>query len=306
MSGASSNAAARRRRAAQPQNSNRLRSQPNVIQNQFNNSNMPNHFQQNQQYSPNVNYNNEETITIDGLPGVNGKVLHPVEILKNLHKRVIQLEENSNNLTKSNNELDKQTNILFSTKIQELEKTRNDLNVKINNSMNDLKSFETTIMDKNINIENTVSKLEDKINELKELCSKIQTFSMETNMSFMIFKNQFENQYNTNNNESLQLFNFINEHNLNDCNSNINCDHEDIDINVEDNEIEAEDITETNNLSNNKFKLNNIDLNNEEHNLNIQEILSMSNTEIENDNVENDNVETDNDSVKEYIVNQDE
>lgn len=281
MSGASSNAAARRRRATQPQNVNRLRNQSqlqSINPNQFNTS-ITNQFQQNQQFpTQSINYNNTSsssndfsTVTIDGLPALNGKVMHPVEILKNLHKRVIDLENSQNKSTNSNNELDKHTSLLLTTKIQELEKTKNDLNIKINNSMNDLKSFETAIREKSTTIENTVSKLEDKINEIKELCSKIQTFSMETNMSFMIFKNQFENQYN-NNDESMQLFKFINEQNINDCNSTVN--------NYEEDDQEEQEYEENEDL-NNKIELNveDIEINNEDHDLNIQEILSMSNTE---------------------------
>ena len=258
MSGASSNAAARRRRAAQPQNVNRLRSsQPSQPQTQV----------QSQQSLSN------------NLPSKNGKPMHPLEILKNLSDRVTALENNSSNTNNDANMNNSRIlNEMINKKMMELERVKHELTNKINSTYEQTQELNNNITSKNENIDISLQKMDDKINEIKELCSKIQTFSMETNMAFMIFKNQFDN-----NNENKQqqpemnILNMLNsmaqtsmfENEINDDDDN---DGESS-IQLESVCNEEEDVDDDNSETNiNHLKL---DFTESNKNLNIQEILNL-------------------------------
>ena len=154
MSGASANAAARRRRAA-----------PNTMAQSQQKRNVP--------QSQNVKENMNNIITKDvQQSSIQSNPRTPVEMLKNVYQRMNKVEGLINemkvggdNQTSSNKRID-----MMHDKIGEFE-----------HKMSQIKDFERSI-----------TEIDEKVNKLVELCAKIQTFAMESNTSFLLFKNNFD------------------------------------------------------------------------------------------------------------------
>ena len=178
MSGASSNVAARRRRAAPPVNVQRLRQQQ----------------QQQQQRLPQQSSNNStfnlNNISLTGLPhDENGKMMHPINILKNLNERVNVLENNPGSGTfslENNEDFSKLTENVNNKLNQEIKNINDTTMASLQNCINNYTLIQENIDTKISDFEKQINCMQDKIEEIKELCSKIQTFSMETN-EFLIF-----------------------------------------------------------------------------------------------------------------------
>ena len=210
MSGASSNAAARRRRAAPPVNVQRLRQQQQQKQQQQK-------VTQSNSINSSINLNN---VSLNGLPqDENGAMMHPINILKNLNERVNVLENSPGSATftlENNEEFSRLTDSVNQKLNEEIKNMKNSTMNSLQNSINNYSSLENNIENRVSMFEKQINCMQEKIEEIKELCSKIQTFSMETNMSFLIFKNQYDkikNQNIENNNQNASFINFL--HNLN-------------------------------------------------------------------------------------------
>ena len=268
MSGASSNAAARRRRAAPPSNVSRISRQPpsqNTLQSHDNTT---------QHLSNNV--------SLEGLPTKNGRAMHPLEILKIFNGRINKLE---NNLSANDiNESENYRTIMLNYN-NEIEKLKTDALENINETVQSYKKIESLVSEKLSIVERKVKVVEDQMEELKELCSKIQTFSMETNMSFMLFKNEYDKQKEENN--SFPFMNVLNQ--MNNYSENESFDETSIVNNIvidedyaEDNQLEVEDIELEYNSNNGSEETDILNHSSNENQLN-------SNVEHENDeNHEND------------------
>ena len=169
MSSSSSNAAARRRRASSaPINTIKLKQQ--------NAQNAQNVRISNN--SQNVNIMNKNGLNMDGLPSdERGQPMHPINILKNMNERLTMVESNrsSNSNNNNDNEIAKMRQVI-QTELTNIKQ----MNEKYSNEYKELKS--------------SVELMQEKFEEIKELCSKIQTFSMETNVSFLLFKNQYDKE----------------------------------------------------------------------------------------------------------------
>ena len=248
MSGASSNAAARRRRAAPPANMNRMRQSQQV----------PPKVQQSVSHISNQSsnaFNTSNTISTEGLPTKNGKMLHPVEILKLFNERLNTLESNSNNSQSSSSNLDTRLINSLTTQMGEMKrKTQEQLG-----EISEVKrNVEMQLKDKLIEFEEKINTFNNQIEEMKELCSKIQTFSMETNVSFMLFKNEYDKMRQGSN--ALSFMNVFNQfenmgddvsmemddHSLSESNVIIDGDdveEEDVNLAVEDAENDEEDMS---------------------------------------------------------------
>lgn len=190
MSGASSNAAARRRRAAPPANMNRMRQtqqvpQTNIQSNMNSSSSINNHNNMNQ--SSNIMNASSNNITTEGLPTKNGKMLHPVEILKLFNERLNTLE--SGNAQNASNNLDTRLINSLTTQMTDVKRKTQEQLVEISELK---RNVESQLQDKLNEFEEKINTFNKQIEEMRELCSKIQTFSMETNVSFMLFKNEYE------------------------------------------------------------------------------------------------------------------
>ena len=166
MSSSSSNAAARRRRASNvPTNTIKLKQQ-NAQNVRISNN------------SQNVNIMNKNGLNMDGLPSdERGQPMHPINILKNMNERLTMVESNrsSNSNNNNDNEIAKMRQVI-QTELTNIKQ----MNEKYSNEYKELKS--------------SVELMQEKFEEIKELCSKIQTFSMETNVSFLLFKNQYDKE----------------------------------------------------------------------------------------------------------------
>lgn len=247
MSGASSNAAARRRRAAPPANMNRMRQSqqvPSRVQPSVDVSNQSSNM-----------LNASNTITTEGLPTKNGKMLHPVEILKLFNERLNTLESNNNNVQASSSNLDTRLINSLTTQMSDMKRRTQEQLGEISEVK---RNVEMQLKDKLNEFEEKINTFNNQIEEMKELCSKIQTFSMETNVSFMLFKNEYDKMRQGSN--ALSFMNVFNQfenmgddvsmemddHSLGDSNVIIDGDDvegEDVNLAIEDAENEQEDMS---------------------------------------------------------------
>ena len=232
MSGASSNAAARRRRAAPPVNVQRLRQQQQQQQQKLT-----------QQNSNNSTFNSNN-ISLNGLPqDENGRMMHPINILKNLNDRINVLENNPGSGTfslENNEDFSNLTNNVNQKINQEIKNMNNTIMNSLQTCITNYSSLQDNTENKISMFEKQINSMQEKIEEIKELCSKIQTFSMETNMSFLIFKNQYDKNQNVENNtENASFINFI--QNLNS-NSVEDTESLQLEINTDCNSSEIENI----------------------------------------------------------------
>ena len=283
MSGASSNAAARRRRAAPPVNVQRLRQQQQQQQQQ---QRLP------QQTSNNSTFN-VNNISLTGLPhDENGRMMHPINILKNLNERINVLESNPGSGTfslENNEEFSKLTQDVTNKLNQEIKNMNDTTMASLQNCINNYSSIQENIETKIDSFQKQINSMQDKIEEIKELCSKIQTFSMETNMSFLIFKNQYDkinNKTIETNTENASFINFLQNLNTN---------------NIEDTEsLQLEINTDSNSVENiiveNLESLENFEYENEE-----QEIQDEQEENTNELNVED--VELNVEDCSEYVEN---
>ena len=154
MSGASANAAARRRRAA-----------PNTIS--------QSQQKRNSQQAQNVKGNMNTIISNDlQQSSVQSNPRTPVEMLKNVYQRMNKAEGILNEIKGSS---DNQVSF----------------NKKMDMMKDKISEFEHTL--KRIDeFEKSISDIDEKVNKLVELCAKIQTFAMESKTSFLLFKNNFD------------------------------------------------------------------------------------------------------------------
>ena len=283
MSSSSSNASARRRRASNvPTNTIKLKQQ-NAQNVRISNN------------SQNVNIMNKNGLNMDGLPSdERGQPMHPINILKNMNERLTMVESNrsSNSNNNNDNEIAKMRQVI-QTELTNIKQ----MNEKYSNEYKELKS--------------SVELMQEKFEEIKELCSKIQTFSMETNVSFLLFKNQYDKEKSE---EKPNFMNILQQFGNSGMSNFVDEDNEILEVGEdgEDGEDEDEDEDEENdNIIELDMNDSNIVLNNiEEIGVNslkkitiVQDDEEEETEELENEEVENEEVE-DEDVENEEVENE--
>ena len=283
MSSSSSNAAARRRRASNvPTNTIKLKQQ-NAQNVRISNN------------SQNVNIMNKNGLNMDGLPSdERGQPMHPINILKNMNERLTMVESNrsSNSNNNNDNEIAKMRQVI-QTELTNIKQ----MNEKYSNEYKELKS--------------SVELMQEKFEEIKELCSKIQTFSMETNVSFLLFKNQYDKEKSE---EKPNFMNILQQFGNSGMSNFVDEDNEILEVGEdgEDGEDEDEDEDEENDniieldMNDSNIVLNNIEeigVNNLKKITIVQDDEEEETEELENEEVENEEVE-DEDVENEEVENE--